>query len=69
MALGQLWGFLKYHHPIVAEGKLDWDAELIKIIPTIMNAKNENEWKNSLDNWIVRCKWWATQRRIATVSQ
>jgi len=52
VALGQLWGFLKYHHPAVSEGKLDWDAELIKIIPSVMNAKNEEEWKNILDNWV-----------------
>ena len=54
VALGQLWGFLKYHHPIVAEGKLDWDTELIKIIPTVMNAQNEDEWKIILDNWFDR---------------
>ncbi|MDL2322519.1 hypothetical protein LJC52_00860 [Bacteroidales bacterium OttesenSCG-928-A17] len=52
VALGQLWGFLKYHHPTVAEGKLDWDAELIKIIPSIMDAQNEEEWKTILDNWV-----------------
>ena len=52
VALGQLWGFLKYHHPIVAEGKLDWDKELIEIIPAVMNAENEKEWKIILDNWV-----------------
>ncbi|SFK82272.1 hypothetical protein SAMN05216357_106177 [Porphyromonadaceae bacterium KH3CP3RA] len=52
VALGQLWGFLKYHHPIVAEGKLDWDKELVKIIPAIMNVKDEKEWKIILDNWV-----------------
>ena len=52
VALGQLWGFLKYHHPTVAEGKLDWDAELIKIIPAVMDSQNEEEWKVILDNWI-----------------
>jgi len=52
VALGQLWGFLKYHHPIVSEGKLDWDAELIKIIPIVMNAPNEEEWKIILDKWV-----------------
>ena len=51
VALGQLWGFLKYHHPTVAEGKLDWDEELIKIIPAVMNTQNEEEWKIILDNW------------------
>ena len=52
VALGQLWGFLKYHHPTVAEGKLDWDKELVKIVPAVMNAQNENEWKTILDNWL-----------------
>uniref|UniRef100_UPI00261ED388 S41 family peptidase n=1 Tax=uncultured Proteiniphilum sp. TaxID=497637 RepID=UPI00261ED388 len=52
VALGQLWGFLKYHYPIVAEGKLDWDKELIEIIPTIMNTQDEEGWKIILDNWI-----------------
>lgn len=52
VALGQLWGFLKYHHLIIAEGKLDWDKELIEMIPAIMNAENEDEWKMILDNWV-----------------
>ena len=52
VALGQLWGFLKYHHPTVTDGKLDWDAELIKIIPAILNAQNEEEWKIILDDWV-----------------
>lgn len=52
VALGQLWGFLKYHHPTITGGSFDWDAELIKIIPDVMNAQNEEEWKNILDNWI-----------------
>ena len=52
VALGQLWGFLKYHHPAVAEGKLDWDTELIEIIPAVLNVQKEEEWKNILDNWV-----------------
>jgi len=52
VALGQLWGFLKYHHPVVAEGQFDWDMELIKRIPIIVESKSENEWKSILDNWL-----------------
>lgn len=52
IALGQLWGFLKYHHPAVAEGKYDWDMELIKLIPSIQKSENETQWKKLLDNWI-----------------
>lgn len=52
IALGQLWGFLKYHHPAISKGNLDWDAELIKIIPSVMNAKKEEEWKIILNKWV-----------------
>lgn len=51
IALGQLWGFLKYHHPAISKGNLDWDAELIKIIPSVMNAKKEEEWKIILNKY------------------
>jgi C-terminal processing protease CtpA/Prc len=52
IALCQLWGFLKYHHPAVAEGNYDWDMELVKLIPSICEAKNDDQWKKILDNWI-----------------
>lgn len=52
VALGQLWGFLKYHHPAVAEGKYNWDMELIERIPIILQAKEEKEWKDLLNAWI-----------------
>jgi C-terminal processing protease CtpA/Prc len=52
VVLGQLWGFLKYHHPSVAAGGYDWDEELIKRIPAVMNAKNEAEWKKILNEWV-----------------
>jgi len=52
VALGQLWGFLKYHHPAVAKGNYDWDAELIKLIPKILEAKNDSTWKKLLVNWV-----------------
>ncbi len=45
IATCQLWGFLKYHHPYVAEGNYDWDKELINRIPAILETKNESEWK------------------------
>jgi len=52
VALGQLWGFLKYHHPAVANGNYDWDMELIKRIPLVCEAKNDSVWKKLLDNWL-----------------
>ncbi len=52
VALGQLWGFLKYHHPTVAIGKYDWDMELIKLIPEIRKSEDESVWKKKLDDWL-----------------
>lgn len=52
VALGQLWGFLKYHHPEVAKGSYDWDMELMKRVPQVMEAESETEWKKILTNWI-----------------
>lgn len=52
--LGKIWGFLKYFHPNVRNGTMDWDAELFRMIPLIMNAdtvsRNELllEWCNGL---------------------
>ena len=51
----KLWGFLKYYHPIVAKGKIDWDKEFttrIKVLSSF-NSKQEindyySEWINSL---------------------
>ncbi|HET9166578.1 MAG TPA: S41 family peptidase [Candidatus Angelobacter sp.] len=36
--LGQVWGFLKYHHPKVLSGALHWDYQLLRILPTILQA-------------------------------
>jgi hypothetical protein len=52
IALCQLWGFLKYHHPFVAEGNYDWDKELMLKIYEIQQAENEYVWKKILDDWI-----------------
>lgn len=51
-ALGLVWGFLKYHHPSIAEGKYNWDAELMRIVPVLIAAKNKNEWMQSLEKWV-----------------
>jgi C-terminal processing protease CtpA/Prc len=39
--LGQVWGFLKYHHPEVAKGKFNWDEELISFMPKYLSAQEE----------------------------
>jgi C-terminal processing protease CtpA/Prc len=36
--LGTVWGFVKYHHPAVADGDIDWDAELFRVLPLVLVA-------------------------------
>jgi C-terminal processing protease CtpA/Prc len=50
--LGKVWGFLKYHHPAVAEARYNWDTELFKIMPSYLSAKDSIERDQVLVNWI-----------------
>jgi C-terminal processing protease CtpA/Prc len=38
--LGRVWGFLKYYHPAIAKGDYNWDYELFRILPKILESKN-----------------------------
>lgn len=55
--LCKVWGYLKYNHPTVKKGKIDWDSELFRILKQVESAKTYNEiniiykhWFESLDN-------------------
>ena len=48
----KLWGFLKYYHPEVAKGKLDWDKELFKIIDRTKSAKDKEALSKVYSDWI-----------------
>jgi C-terminal processing protease CtpA/Prc len=52
--IGKLWGFLKYYHPAVAAGKHNWDYELFRIIPHVINAKSETEKQNAIYSWVTK---------------
>lgn len=45
-------GFLKYYHPEVAKGKYNWDYELFRIMPAVINSKSKQERNSILYNWI-----------------
>lgn len=36
----KVWGFLKYHHPDVAAGPIDWDSVFVAGIEPIINARS-----------------------------
>lgn len=50
--LCKVWGFVKYYHPEVASGKLEWDAELFKVMPKLLNAKDNKESDKIIYEWI-----------------
>ncbi len=49
--LGLVWGYLKYYHPEVATGNLNWDYELFRMVSK-MNSKNSTERDDILSSWI-----------------
>lgn len=50
--LGLIWGFLKYYHPNIAKGEYNWDYELIRILPKVVNAENVKNRDEILVKWI-----------------
>lgn len=48
----KVWGFLKYYHPEVADGKYNWDEELFKILPKVKASKNKEEFSLVFLEWI-----------------
>ncbi len=50
--LGKVWGFMKYYHPEVTQGKENWDYELFRILPEIANAENKDERSKLISKWI-----------------
>ncbi|MBI2966187.1 MAG: peptidase S41 [Bacteroidetes bacterium] len=52
--LGLVWGFLKYYHPDIANGEFNWDYELFRVLPDIVNAKKNVERDTVLLKWIIK---------------
>ena len=50
--LGQVWGFLKYYHPLVAEGRFNWDEELFKLLEPVKGSGTDEAFSMLLLNWI-----------------
>lgn len=50
--LGLIWGFVKYHHPSVAMGKHNFDFELFRILPKILEADSKKAKCDIVIKWI-----------------
>lgn len=52
--LGLIWGFLKYYHPNIANGEYNWDYELFKVLPKVLNSETKENRDVTLIKWIER---------------
>lgn len=50
--LCKVWGYVKYHHPDVISGEVNWDAELFRVMPDVLSASNSNDTNAVLQNWL-----------------
>ena len=48
----KIWGFLKYYHPEVNKGKINWDSELINIIQKLPEAHSKEDLSELYVSWI-----------------
>ncbi|QBA20567.1 hypothetical protein EU348_04970 [Chryseobacterium indologenes] len=51
-SLCRIWGFLKYYHPRVAKGNLNWDKQLFQKINEIENINDKRSLNNFYSEWI-----------------
>lgn len=50
--LCKVWGYTKYYHPAVISGELNWDAELFRVMPDILESKTSDKANEVLINWL-----------------
>jgi C-terminal processing protease CtpA/Prc len=50
--LSKVWGFLKYNHPIIAEGKYNMDFELFRFLPKFLAANDFASRESLMLDWI-----------------
>lgn len=50
--LCKVWGYVKYHHPSVIDGALNWDNELFRVLPEVVAAGSSARTNGVLTNWL-----------------
>ncbi len=50
--LGRVWGFLKYYHPKITDGDVNWDYELFRVLPEAANAPDKDALNLVFLKWI-----------------
>lgn len=50
--LGKVWGFAKYHHPRVRAGEVNWDYELFRVMPSVLQARDRAAAARTVSTWL-----------------
>lgn len=50
--LCKVWGVVKYYHPEVVAGNVNFDYELFRVMPDTLNAKNSQEANKVIYKWV-----------------
>lgn len=50
--LCKVWGFAKYYHPKIIDGSKNWDFELFRVMPMVIEAKSQEEVNTVLYDWL-----------------
>lgn len=52
--LAKVWGYVKYRHPSIIAGQINWDAELFRVMPQVLQAADEKAVNTVLLDWLNR---------------
>jgi hypothetical protein len=52
--LGKVWGFVKYSHPRVVAGDVNWDYELFRVMPAVLRAPDGAAADRAMAEWLAR---------------
>jgi Peptidase family S41 len=50
--IGRLWGRLKWVHPALAEGNIDWDRQLVEILPVMAAAETLEAQRSAINHFV-----------------
>ncbi|THU38372.1 peptidase S41 [Niastella caeni] len=50
--VGKVWGFVKYYHPALQAGDYNWDYELFRVLPKIIQCDTDKKRNEILHTWI-----------------
>ena len=64
--LCKVWGYAKYRHPSVIDGTLNWDAELFRVMPDVLDAASPDEANTVLFLWLSQFPFEAAEPGVDT---